>query len=93
MVASLDADNIKSMQGENLDKLFAFEIRSLGIVRQLYAELPQSLHTHMAPFPLQGKARLLHGRVPLICRATWPANGSPVEREQRPQNTLLNHAR
>jgi hypothetical protein len=27
MVASLDADNIKSMQGENLDKLFTFELR------------------------------------------------------------------
>jgi hypothetical protein len=27
MVASLGADNIKSMQGKNLDKLFTFELR------------------------------------------------------------------
>ena len=27
VVAPLNADNIKSMQGENLDKLFTFELR------------------------------------------------------------------
>jgi hypothetical protein len=65
---------------------------SLGIVRQLYAEPQQSLHSHMAPFRLQGKAGLVHEPVPSICQATWLECDNPAGMGLIQQNIFRHHA-